>query len=254
MTNKSLLQKTFTMKTISRNKILLNAYSPNDLTVANGRLVIASTPISLLWKKLFGYKVESYAAGSYSTLSIDFSGITAVSNGPHRLMLKNSNSSAIQRTLEMVVYGDATATATEIATLFSQQVQNQSGPNSVFEWVSFSANVLTLQLKDTTYPIISYTSDIVGLTSVVTSATLPVGDSDAASVSGYVPGTQYDKYTFQEEGTVDQDGVAVNVLFEDVVYVDDTIAAFGTDHAASVSALTDITDATVRPYEAASAL
>ena len=242
------------MRTISRNKILLNAYNANDMTVAAGKLAIASTPISILWKKLFGYKTEAYAAGAYSTVAIDLSAITAVSNGPHLLVLKNTNNSAIQKEMRMVVYGDATATPTEIATQFSQKVQAQSGPNSVFEWVSFAANVLTVRLLDPTYAIIAYETGITGVTGTPVAATDPVGDTDASSVSGYDPTADYDKYTFQEEGTINEDGRDVNVLFEDVVYVDNSIAAFATDYAATVSGLTDITDATVRPYAAADTL
>ena len=134
------------MKTIARNTVLLNAYTLGDLVVANGKLAVANTPVSLLWKKLFGYKAEPFAAGVYSYVALDFSGITPINNGPHRLKLKNGNTSAIQRHRELVVYGDATATPTEIATLFAQQVEVQSGPQSVFEFLSFAANVLTVRL------------------------------------------------------------------------------------------------------------
>lgn len=241
------------MRTISRNKILLNAYSSNDLTVSStGKLAIASTPVSIIWKKLFGHKKESYAAGSYATIAIDFSGITAVSNGPHRVELRNNNTQAIQRKIERVVYGDASATAAEIGQAFADQFQEQSGPNSLFEYVSYntSTKVLTIRLNDTTYSAISLVSDITGIASTVTAAVEPIGSTDAATVSGYNPAVQYDKFTFQEEGTINEDGRDIPVLFEDVVYVETSLTAFTTDYNASVKNVTDITDATVRPYEA----
>lgn len=245
------------MRTIPRNKILLNAYTGNDMTVsAAGKLAIANTPVSIIWKKLFGHKKESYAAGSYAEIAINFSAITPVSNGPHRIELRNNNTQAIQRKIERVVYGDASATEAEIGQAFADKFQEQSGPNSVFEYVSYNTvtKVLTIRLKDSTYPAVSILSGITGLTSTITPAVLPVGSSDAANVSGYNPAAQYDKFTFQEEGTINEDGRDLPVLFEDVVYVETSLAAFTTDYDASVKNLTDNAEATARPYDAVAEL
>lgn len=222
------------MKKISRNTLLRNSYTSNDLAVAAGVLSLAGTPLSILWNKLKGYKVESYAAGAYSSISITLGGITALSNGAHRIVLKNTNPNAVQREIVLVVYGDGTATASEVAANFNNQVINQSTPNSAFQWVSFGGNVLVVQLVDATYADIAIETDITGLTSVITAATLPVGDVDAATLPGYSAAVDYDKYTFQEEGTYRDGNNDIPVLYEDVVYIDDTLTAMATDHTAVV--------------------
>jgi len=195
---------------------------------------LALTALSFLWSKLVGYKKVVYAAGSYARLAINLNGITVVNNGPHRLTLVNGNVSAVQREISLVVYGDATATASEIATQFANQIQAQSGPNSVFKFVSFNSgtNVLTVDLEDASYPAISYNTDIVGVTDTNTAAVKPVGASDAALLAGYNAAAQYDKFIFHVEGTFREGNNDVPVIYEDIVYVDDALTVFDTEHAA----------------------
>jgi hypothetical protein len=217
------------MKKIVRNVLLRNAYTSGDLAVNDGALTLAGTPLRILWNKLKGYKVEVYTAGSFGRIAINLNSITPANNGPHRLTVRNSNRAALQTELVLVVYGDATATVAEIATELNRQVVEQSGPNSIFKWVSFSGNIITIDLEDTSYSTPSLDTDIVGATTVVTAPVKPVGDVDASALAGYVPTADYDKYTFHEEGTVRDGNNDVPVIYEDIVYVDDSLTAFATD-------------------------
>ena len=235
------------MKKIVRNIILRNAYTSGQFAVATGKLALAATPLSIVWKNLKGYKIETYTAGNYGAVALDFSAITPVSNGAHRLTIKNTNPGSLQREAVFIVYGDATATLAEIAAAFNAKVLAQNGPNSVFKWVSFAANVLTIGLEDPTYADITFETDIVGLTATTTAPVLPVGASDAEGVSGYVAGTQYDKYTFHEEGTYREGNNDVPVIFEDVVYVDDSLSVF-TSEAADVLTVNVTTVAELKEY------
>ncbi len=222
------------MRVIPRHIILRNAYTTGDFAVANGVVSLALTALSFLWSKLKGYKKVVYTAGSHARLAIDLDSITTNNNGPHRLTLVNGNISAVQRELAMVVYGDATATASEIATEFAAKVQAQSGPNSVFSFISFNSgtNVLTVDLVDSSYPEIGYNTDIVGVTATNTPPVKPVGASDAALLAGYNPSAQYDKFVFHVEGTFREGNNDVPVIYEDIVYVDDALTVFDTEHAA----------------------
>jgi hypothetical protein len=223
------------MKTIERNIILLNDadYAASDLAVAEGSLAIAGTPISARWNKLIKQAITAYTAGSYNRFVIDFSGITPLNEGGHALTLKNLRVGAPDKEIKFVVWGDANATASEIAAAFNAYFLSLPG-TSQWRHVGFAANVLTIDLIDADYGVGSYETDIVGIAVTNTAPVLPVGGVDAASLDGYDVTKTYTKYELFEEGTFVEDSRDIACSFHDTIYVDVTDADFINDWAAVV--------------------
>lgn len=239
------------MQVIDKTKILLNAYTSTDISVANGVLEIANTPVSVKWKDVEDVKVESYAAGTKGQAAIDFSSVSYDPNSPVRVVLRNTKTG---EELPIVVYGDAAPTDVEIAAQYSTQLGMYIGVSN-FKFISNVSEVVTVELDDAAYSNIFADTNVATLTVAdgnitLTPAVVAVGAGDAANLSGYNPAFQYDKYTIDVKATLDVNGQGTVVTHRHVVYVKDTLTAFATDWAAvvaqgGVAAVADLT-----PYTA----
>ena len=242
------------MQVIDKTKILLNAYTASDMSVASGVLEIANTPVSEKWKDVEDVKRETYAAGTLGDATIEFDDSGAINydpSSPVRVVLRNTKTGT---ELPIVIYADSVPTDVEIAAQYATQL-GVYGNISDFMFVSNVAEAVKVELNDGEYSDIFVETNVAGLsvadgTITLTPAVKAVGAGDAANLAGYNPATQYDKYTIDVKGVLDVNGHGGAVIHRHGVYVDNSLGDFASDWAdviaqGGVAAVGDLT-----PYTA----